>query len=71
VTVRWDATAPPLVIAALEDRPVEDPALAVYPIEGGRFFVLEYVGRFADEGEYGTHARALRCDREARACVAQ
>lgn len=71
VTFRWDASATPLVVEALEDRPVEEPQIAVYAIEGGRFFVLEYVGRFADEGEYGTHGRAWQCDREARACVAQ
>lgn len=31
----------------------------MYPIEGGRYLVVDYVGRFGDEGEYGTHARAL------------
>ncbi|MFO0648576.1 MAG: hypothetical protein U0326_20210 [Polyangiales bacterium] len=71
VTIRWDPTSPPLVLTALEDRPVEAPTVAVYPIDGGRYLLLEYVGRFADEGEYGTHARAWRCDRVARACAAQ
>jgi hypothetical protein len=71
VTLRWDATSAPVVLTALEERPVEDPRVAVYPVEGGRYLVVDYVGRFADEGEYGTHARAWRCDREARACTAQ
>lgn len=71
VTIRWDATTPPLVLTALEDRPVEAPTVAAYPIDGGRYLLLDYVGRFADEGEYGTHARAWRCDRVARVCAAQ
>jgi hypothetical protein len=71
VTLRWDATSAPVVLTTLEERPVEDPRVAVYPVEGGRYLVVDYVGRFADEGEYGTHARAWRCDREAHACTAQ
>ena len=60
-----------MVLTTLDDRPVEDPRVAVYPIEGGRYLVVDYVGRFGDEGEYGTHARAWRCDREAHTCAAQ
>ncbi len=71
VTLRWGAGARPLDVTLLEDRAVEDPSVTMYPIPDGRHLVLEVVGRFGDEGEYGLHARAWVCDREARACAEQ
>ncbi len=71
VTVRWDVRAQPMVVTLLDERPVESPRVSTYAMSDGRTMLLELVGRFADEGEYGTHARAWRCDRSTRACVAQ
>lgn len=71
VTLRWDARSPPLAVTLLDDRPFESPRVSMYPMSDGRTLLLELVGRFADEGEYGTHARAWRCDRVSRSCIAQ
>lgn len=68
IEVGWRPGDPALTLTAWEDRPVAEPRLRAYVIPGSRYLVLEAVGEYADEGEYGVHALAWVCDREARAC---
>lgn len=70
VEVRWQAGGPALTLTAWEDRPVAEPRLRAYIIPGGRHLVIEAVGVYGDEGEYGVHSLAWVCDREARVCQA-
>ncbi len=68
IELRWQPNGPRLVLTAWEDRPVAEPALRGYVIPGGRYLVLDAVGEYGDEGEYGVHALAWLCDRESRTC---
>jgi hypothetical protein len=68
VELRWQPGGPRLLLTAWEDRPVAEPQMRAYAIPGGRYLVVEAVGRYGDEGEYGVHSLAWLCDREARAC---
>lgn len=66
--LRWQPNGPRLTLTAWEDRPVGEPRLRAYAIPGGRYLLLDAVGEYADEGEYGVHSLAWLCDRESRAC---
>ena len=68
VELRWRPGGPRLTLTAWEDRPVAEPRLRAYAIPGGRYLVIDAVGEYGDEGEYGVHALAWLCDRETRSC---
>lgn len=66
--LRWQPGGPRLLLTAWEDRPVSEPHLRAYAIPGGRYLLLDAVGEYGDEGEYGVHALTWLCDRESRTC---
>lgn len=68
VELRWQPGGPRLTLTAWDDRPVAEPQLRAYVIPGGRYLLIDAVGRYGDEGEYGVHALAWLCDRESRTC---
>ena len=68
IELRWQPGGPRLALTAWEDRPVSEPHLRAYAIPGGRYLLLDAVGEYGDEGEYGVHALTWLCDRESRTC---
>lgn len=68
IELQWQPRGPRVLLTAWEDRPVAEPQLRAYVIPGGRYLVLDAVGTYGDEGEYGVHSLAWLCDRETRTC---
>ncbi|MDO9019747.1 MAG: hypothetical protein Q8S73_44705 [Deltaproteobacteria bacterium] len=68
IELQWQPRGPRTLLTAWDDRPVAEPRLRAYVIPGGRYLVLDAVGTYGDEGEYGVHSLAWLCDRETRSC---